>query len=444
MKSEPSVSRSDHLRRYEEGRIARAAQATPTLCWDRALGTRVWDVDGREYIDFTSGVLVMAAGHGHPRITQAITTQAQRLVNCYASPHPLRSQLADALLEIAGHPFDRAIFVTTGSEAIDTSLKIARHMTGRPGVITFSGAFHGRTLGGVSVSGTGSTRRGIGTPVSDIVRAPFPYPYRWEFGEPVADTALALTEWAAETVGVDQIGAILIEPFLGAGGVLPAPPSFVTGLQALADRIGALLIFDEIQSGLGRCGHWFNYQGLGVIPDIVVGSKALGGGLPITAVMGRSELLDRMPPGSMTSTFGGNPLACAAGLATLQVLKDENLVSNATEVSRIMLNEMRAWVGTVPAVGDVRGVGLSFGVELVSDLETKVPDSSRATAVVSAVWDEGLVVLPPAGEYGNVVRFAPPLSISAEEAVDGLGRLRRALEYTSRAAEDRHAIYAER
>jgi 4-aminobutyrate aminotransferase-like enzyme len=204
----------------------------------------VWDVDGREYLDFTSGVLVMAAGHGHPRITAAITDQAGRLVNCYASTHPLRSQLADALLAIAGPPFDRAVFVTTGSEAIDAALKIARYVTGRTGVITFSGAFHGRTLGGVSVAGTGSTRSGVGTPVPGIVRAPFPYSYRWQFGEPVADTALALTEWAADTAGADQICAILVEPFLGAGGVLPAPAHFVTGLRALADRLGAVLIFD--------------------------------------------------------------------------------------------------------------------------------------------------------------------------------------------------------
>jgi 4-aminobutyrate aminotransferase-like enzyme len=386
----------------------------------------------------------MAAGHGHHQITEAIATQATRLVNCYASTHPLRSQLADALLEIAGPPFDRTIFVTTGSEAIDASLKIARHVTGRSGVITFSGAFHGRTLGGVSVAGTGSTRKGIGSPVSDIVRAPFPYPYRWEFGEPVAETALALTQWAAETAGVDQIGAILVEPFLGAGGVLPAPRSFMLGLRELAERIGALLIFDEIQSGLGRCGEWFSYLGFGITPDLVVGSKALGGGLPITAVMGRSEVLDTLPAGSMTSTFGGNPLACAAGLATLKVLKDENLVLNASEVSRVMLQEMESWVGGVDAVGDVRGVGLSFGVELVHDLHSKTPAPELATAVASGVWEEGLVILPPAGAYGNVVRFAPPLSMSAEEALEGLGRLRRTLERVASTPEERTPAYAER
>jgi 4-aminobutyrate aminotransferase-like enzyme len=332
------------------------------------------------------------------------------------------------LLRVAGPPFDRVVFLSTGSEAIDAALKIARYVTARRGVLTFSGAFHGRTLGGVSVAGTGSMRRGIGSPMADVIRAPFPYPYRWTFGTPVADTALALATWAVDTAGPDQIGAILLEPFLGAGGALPAPPAFVSGLRDLADSLSALLIFDEIQSGLGRCGAWFNFHSLGVVPDLLVGSKALGGGLPITAVLGRGELLDRLPPGSMTSTFGGNPLACAAGIATLAVIEEERLIENAARVSQVMLREMQTWVGTVPGVGEARAVGLSMGVELVSDQATKVPATELAQRVTEKVWDEELVVLPPAGAYGNVVRFAPALCISEEEALSGLRRLRRAIE----------------
>jgi 4-aminobutyrate aminotransferase-like enzyme len=420
------MNNSEALQRREEGFIAPANRATPTLCWDHADGSKVWDVDGKEYLDFTSGVLVLAAGHGHPRIAKAISAQAAKLINCYASPHPLRGQLAEELLGLVGPPFDRALFLTTGSEAIDAALKVARYVTGRAGILSFTGAFHGRTMAGVSVAGLPSMRDGLGTPLPTVVRSPYPYPYRWHFGTPVVETALEMAALAADQAG--QIGAILVEPFLGGGGLIPAPPEFMVGLRQLADRLSAVLIFDEIQSGLGRCGSWFNFHDLGVVPDLVVGSKHLGGGLPIISVMGRSEYLDRMPAGSMTSTFGGNPLSCAAALATLAVIEDEDLVTRGARIGEMLLEEMQTWPSEVPMVGEVRGVGLSFGVELVEDATSKKPAVIAAKAVAAEVWREGLVVLPPAGAYNNVVRFAPALSISEEVAMDGLNRLRATIE----------------
>lgn len=418
---------SEQLRRREAAVLASGSIGGPAPCWLRASGTRVWDLDGRELIDFTSGVLVLAAGHGHPRITGAIAAQAAELVNCYAAPHPLRSELAAELLRIAGDPFDRVLFLTTGSEAIDGALKLARIATGRAGILTFEGAFHGRTLAGISVGGLESLRAGIGTPLPYVVRTSYPYPYRWAYEHPVDETALTLARQAVEDAGTD-IGAVLIEPFLGAGGAVPATRSFLHGVRMLADELGALLIFDEIQSGLGRCGAWFAFQDLDVVPDIVVGSKGLGSGIPIIAVISRADIADRPRPGSLTSTFGGNPLACAAGLATLAVIDEEGLVANAARVHAALVDELQTWAGQVPLVGEARGVGLSLGVELVRDAHTKEPAASEARRVVELAWEEGLVVLPPAGALGNVVRFAPTLAITVEEALDGLQRLRRAVE----------------
>jgi 4-aminobutyrate aminotransferase-like enzyme len=419
---------SSALLELEDKYIAAANRAKPAICWAKAHGTKVWDVDGREYLDFTSGVLVLAAGHSHPMISRAISEQAHELINCYASPHNFRGPLAQELLSIAGPPFDRVAFLTTGSEAIDGALKVARFVTGRPGILAFTGAFHGRTMAGVSVSGSPTMRAGLGSPVPYVYRAPYPYPYRWTYGTPVVDVALHMAEMAAEQAGPGQIGAILVEPFAGAGGVLPAPPQFMAGLRELADRLDALLILDEIQSGLGRCGDWFNFHNLGVVPDLVVGAKHLGGGLPIIAILGRTEHLEQLPAGSMTSTFGGNPLACAAAMATLQVLKQEDLVTRGARIGEMMLEEMTSWPQNLPSVGEVRGVGLSFGIELVTDGNTKEPAPTLAQAVTEAVWSEGLVLLPPAGVHGNVIRLAPPLVISDDEAMDGLSRLRSVLE----------------
>jgi 4-aminobutyrate aminotransferase-like enzyme len=403
------------LREREARVLAAAGFVEPTPCWESARGTWIRDVDGRELLDFTSGVLVIAAGHGHPRITAAIVAQAQQLVNSYAAPNPLRSQLAEEILRIAGEPFERVVFVTSGSEAIDAALKVARCATGRAGIVAFSGAFHGRTMAGISVGGLESLRTDVGSPLPHVIHSPYPYPYRWELGEPVDET------------GAEAVGAILVEPFLGAGGCIPASPGFLAGLRALADEIGALLIFDEIQSGLGRCGEWFSFHALKVRPDIFVGSKALGGGLPITAVVSRADIFECVPRGSMTSTFGGNPLACAAALATLAVIDEEGLVENAARVSADMMEQLGTWVGTVPFVGEARASGLSFGLELVGDSVTKEPVADVARRVVEVAWDHGLAVLPSAGALGNVVRFAPPLCMSSTEALEGLHRLRRAL-----------------
>lgn len=429
---------SEALRAREKAVIPPANRAEPTICWERGAGTRIWDVDGHEYLDFTSGVLITAAGHSHPAIAEAIAAQATQLVNCYASPTALRVQLAERLLDLVGEPFDRVGFVTTGSEAIDAAAKIARFATGRTGILTFGGGFHGRTLGGVSFAGLSEMRRGLGTPIGDVVRAPYPYPYRWPFGQPVDGTALELARWAIESVGPDRVGAILLEPFLGAGGVVSAPAAFLRGIRQLADEVGAVLILDEIQSGLGRCGRMFAFHESGLVPDVVVAAKGLGGGLPIIAVVSKRDLFDLLPPGSMTSTFGGNPLSCAAALATLDVIESERLVEHAARVSAVMVDAMRGWPHELRLVGEVRAAGLSFGIELVRDGETKEPADLEAFAVSSEVSNHGLVILPPAGLHGNVVRFAPPLSIPVDEALEGLRRLRTAIEVVGREAAADH------
>lgn len=407
--------------------VAAASQLTDGIRFVRASRSRMWDSHGREYLDFSSGVLVLAAGHSHPRIAEAVRDQAGQLINCYAHPNDLRDLLAQRVLEKVGPPFDRALFTTTGSEAIDTSLKVARYRTGRPGVLAFSGAFHGKTLAATGIGGLRGTRELFGETIpGPVVRAPFPNAYRWSFGEPMDEVALDLARNLAETEGPEVIGAIILEPFLGAGGVVPASPAFLAGLRRLADDIGALLILDEIQSGLGRCGSWFAFHDAGIRPDIVVGAKHLGAGLPIVALCARGDVLDPLPDGVFTSTFGGNPLACAAALASLEVIEHEQLI----EACRARSSEVRArldqMVDRYAFVGDGRTAGLSCGIEVV-DATNGSPDPAAASRVRGLAAREGLVVMPAAGVASNVVRFGPALSIPPDELHEGLDRLESAV-----------------
>lgn len=402
--------------------VSAAGQLKDGLRFTHGFGSSLWDETGRKYLDFSSGVLVLAAGHSHPRIVRAISDQAARLINCYAHPNDLRDELAQRLLNIAGAPFDRVIFMTTGSEAIDTGLKIARHHTRRTGVLTFSGAFHGKTMAGIGLAGLHDSRELFGTTLpGPVTRAPYPYPYRWEFGEPMDEVALHLARELVEREGREQFGAIVIEPFLGAGGVVSASGEFLRGIRALADDIEAVLIFDEIQSGLGRCGAWFAYQEIGVVPDVVVGAKHLGGGLPIVALLTTGAVLDNLPDSVLTSTFGGNPLSCAAAVACLSVIDEEGLIANCKAASELVSATLNDWSREYWFVAEGRVVGLSCGIELITgDKEPATRAASKARLLAA---EEGLVILPAAGVHANVVRFAPPLSITSQETKEGLAKL---------------------
>jgi 4-aminobutyrate aminotransferase/(S)-3-amino-2-methylpropionate transaminase len=402
------------------------------ITWDRGSGSLVWDTDGREYIDFTSGVLVTNIGHAHPAVAAAVALEATRLTNCYDFHHPLRGETARRIVGYAGPPFEQAALFTTGAEAIDAAIKIARAATGRFEVISFQNAFHGRTMGAAGIGGLRTTRLGAGPMLPGVYSTPFAYCYRCPIGQTYPECRIAcanLLDAIADTHSTGSIAAVVVEAYLGSGGGVVAPPEFYARIRDFCDRTGALLVLDEVQSGFGRTGVWFAFQQLGIVPDLLVTAKGIANGLPLSAVIGRRETFAAVSPGSLGSTYGGNPVSCAAALATMDVLEEEHLPERAARIGAEMLETLRGWQmqGEFPHVGDIRGIGLSFGIEMVEDRATREPAPERALGVVYAAADAGLLTLPPSGNLGNVVRLAPALNIPDDLLREGLSRLRTVL-----------------
>ncbi|MCC6313284.1 MAG: aspartate aminotransferase family protein [Thermomicrobiales bacterium] len=412
--------------RYEPARPA----GHDAIVWDRGLGSLVWDVDGREYIDFTSGVLVTNIGHAHPEVASAVAREAARLTNCYDFSHPTRSELAERVVNAAGSPFDQVAFFTTGAEAIDAALKITRAATGRFEFISFQHAFHGRTMGAAGIGGLKTTRLHAGPMLPGVHSVPFAYCYRCPIGHtyPSCNIACAnLLDAIAETHATGSIAAVVIEAYLGSGGGVVAPLEFYARVRDFCDRTGALLVLDEVQSGFGRTGAWFAFQRLGITPDLIVTAKGIANGLPLSAVIGTRAMLESVPPGGLGSTFGGNPVSCAAALATMNVLERDRLPERAAVVGERMLATLRGWQDEFPHVGDIRGIGMSFGIEMVENQATRQPAPERALGVVYGSAAAGLLTLPPSGNLGNVVRLAPALNIPENLLDEGLARLRSVL-----------------
>ena len=398
------------------------------LEWASARGARVRSTDGREFIDFTSGVFVTNTGHCHPRVVDAIQSQAAQLLNCYDAPHPLRSAVVERLTRLAGPSFDAVSLTTTGAEAIDSALKAAKAFTGRYETLSFSWAFHGKTIAALSLSGLAGTRRGVGPVVPGSIVGMYPTCYHCPLKLTYPSCNVACFDATEEVFATNTTGglaAVVVEAYLGAGGAFVAPPDFWPKVRAFADAQGAVLILDEIQTGFGRTGTMFAFQQFGIIPDILVVAKGMASGLPMSAVISRREILEALAPGVMASTYGGNPLSCAACLATLDVLEDEDLPGRAAKLGRRAIDRMSRWVGEIEGVGDVRGIGLAFGIELVR--ADGSPDAERALRVLYAAEQEGVVTLPPAGAWNNVVRLGPPLVISEADLDAGLDALERAL-----------------
>jgi 4-aminobutyrate aminotransferase-like enzyme len=406
------------------------------VAWESARGARVSTQDGRELIHFTSGVFVTNTGHCHPRVVSAVQEQAGRLMNCYDAPHDGRTRVAERLVELAGPPFDAVSLQTTGAEAIDVAVKAAKAYTGNYETLSFSWAFHGKTLAALSLSGLPGTRRGVGPVMPGSIVGPYPTCYRCPLNLRYPECQVACFD-VAEGVFRDNstgsLAAVVVEAYLGAGGAYVAPPEFWPKVRAFADAHGAVLILDEIQTGFGRTGTMFAFQQFGIVPDVLVVAKGMASGLPMSAVISRREILDSLAAGVLSSTYGGNPLSCAACLATLDVLDDEALPARAARLGARALSRMRGWVGQIPGVGDVRGIGLAFGVELIRPDGS--PDPARALAVLYEADREGVITLPPAGNFGNVVRLAPPLVIADGELDAGLDALERALRATSAVAQ---------
>lgn len=388
--------------------------------WSHGEGHRLFDTSGRAYLDFANGIAVTALGHHHPRVTVAIHAQVDRLIGPtgaigYAEPVV---RLADMLTATLPDPIDSVMFLNSGSEAIDGALKLARRVTGRPGIVAFRGGFHGRTFGATSVTTSSlNYRTGYEPLLPGVFFAPYPAAYPDFEGdeERASAAALAILGSLLETViAPSMVGSMLIEPVRGEGGYNPAPASFLQGLRRLCDEHGILLIADEVQTGFARTGRMWGFEASGIVPDVVVMAKAIANGLPLSAIATSRALMERWGKSAHGSTYGGNPVACAAGIAVLETIAEEHLVENAA----VRGAELRAGLARIaaeePRIGDIRGPGLMVGVEFVKDRETHEPDGALAKAVIAGAADLGLLLLT-CGSVGQTIRWIPPIDATAAE-----------------------------
>jgi 4-aminobutyrate aminotransferase / (S)-3-amino-2-methylpropionate transaminase / 5-aminovalerate transaminase len=388
-----------------------------------AHGAVIDDVDGNRFIDLGAGIAVVNVGHAHPRVVEAVTSQAARFLHtCFqVTPYEGYVEVCEELARrTPGTHEKRSALVNSGAEAVENAVKIARAATGRSAVIAFDQAFHGRTLLGMSLTAkVNPYKKNFGPYAPEIYRAPFSYPFR---GTGSLEETLA---WIEGSVDPAEVACVVVEPIAGEGGFVVPAPGWCAGLAEWCERNGVLFVADEVQTGFGRTGDWFACEYEGVVPDLIATAKGLGGGLPIGGVTGRAEIMDKIHVGGLGSTFGGNPVSCAAALASIAVIEKEGLVARAEQMGTRMLDQLRTMQGASSGVGDVRGRGAMVAIELVDD--NGRPDANRAKAITSACHREGVLVLT-AGTNGNVVRLLPPLVIADELLDEGLDILAAAVK----------------
>jgi 4-aminobutyrate aminotransferase/(S)-3-amino-2-methylpropionate transaminase len=395
---------------------------------EEASGARITDVDGNVFIDFTGGVGCLNVGHAHPHVVAAAQEQLARFAHTDFTivPYEVYVGLAERLLALV--PFRgpaKAAFFNSGAEAVENAVKIARAATGRPAVIAFDGAFHGRTLMALSLtSKTHPYKAGFGPYAPEVYRVPFPGDYRG----PTAEEALAALRRAFRTqVAAETVAAIVVEPVQGEAGFIPAPRAFMEGLRQVCDEHGIVLVVDEVQTGFGRTGRLFAIEHYGIEPDLMTVAKSIAGGLPLSGVLGKARIMDAPGDSAVGGTFVGNPVAQAAALAVLDVIEEEGLVERADALGETMRTRMLAWQERFAAIGDVRGLGAMLAIELVRDRETKEPAAELATRVAESAFQRGLLLLK-AGVDGNCIRVLAPLVLTDAELDEALGVWEEALE----------------
>jgi len=400
--------------------VPRGITSAHPVAVDRAKGAELWDVSGKRYIDFAGGIGVMNVGHAHPRVMKAVHEQLDRATHTSFQVVHYESylRLAERLCEVT--PIDgpkKAIFFSTGAEAIENAVKIARAATGRQAVISFRGGFHGRTLLALTLTGSVQPyKQDFGPYAAEVYQTPFPYVYRgWNTEAALAD----LDNLLESEVGPKRVAAIAIEPVLGEGGFVPAPLDFMRRLRELCDRHGILFIADEIQTGFGRTGKFFAIEHSGVQPDLMTVAKSLAAGFPLSAVVGKADVMDAPGPGGLGGTYGGNPVACAAGLAVMDIMRDEKLPERAARIGSVVEERMQSWARDHEVIGDVRAVGAMAGMELVRDRKTKEPADKETANMLATAREKGLIILR-CGVHHNVIRTLMPLTISDEHLEEGL------------------------
>lgn len=391
-------------------------QATPVVA-DRGEGSYLYDVDGHRHLDLTAGIGVTSTGHCHPRVVRAAQDQVGQLIHGQYSivmHQPLRD-LTQRLGAVLPPGIDSLFFANSGSEAIEAALRLVRQVTGRPNVIVFQGGFHGRTVATASMT-TSATRftSGVSPLMDGVHMAPFPYAYHYGWDEnTTTDFVLRELDYLFATrTAPDQTAAFFVEPMLGEGGYVPANTEFLAGLRQRADEHGILLVIDEIQTGCGRTGRFWAHQHFAGRPDVITTAKGLASGFPLSAMATSQELMAQVPAGTQGGTYGGNAVSCAAALATLDVIEEEDLVENAAQRGRQLLDGARRIGAHTPQIGDVRGLGLLVGTEFTTSGGT--PDAATAQAAQQAAANRGLLLLT-GGSFGNVVRMVPPLVVTADQ-----------------------------
>lgn len=419
---------SEELHKRRGGAVARGVGSVIGSYVEHASGGTLTDVDGREWIDFAAGIAVTSVGHSAPRVVEAVRAQVERFTHTCFMVAPYESYVAvcEQLNAVTPGGFEkRSALFNSGAEAVENAVKIARHATGRPAVVVFDHAYHGRTNLTMALTAKNMPyKHRFGPFAGEIYRVPMSYPLR-DGGLSGADAAARAIEMVEKQVGAENVAALLIEPIQGEGGFVVPAPGFLPALRSWATAAGVVFVADEIQTGFCRTGDWFACQHEGVEPDLVTLAKGIAGGLPLAAVTGRAELMDAVHVGGLGGTYGGNPIACAAALATIETMHELDLAAAARRIESVLAPRLRAAAERDPRIAEVRGRGAMLAVELVQP-GTLVPDPLATSAVSAACHAAGLLTLT-CGTYGNVLRFLPPLVISDEQLTRGADILDGAL-----------------
>jgi 4-aminobutyrate aminotransferase/(S)-3-amino-2-methylpropionate transaminase len=424
------MSTNTELHARREAAVARGVGISHPMAYTaRAENAELWDADGKRYIDFAGGIAVLNTGHRHPKVIAAVKAQLDRFTHtCFqVTPYEPYVALAERLNAIA--PIEgpaKTVFLTTGAEALENAIKIARAATGRPGVITFAGGYHGRTLLTMAMTGKVLPYKKRFAPMpAEIYHAPFPFE---PFGVSVADSIRGIEMLFRADIEPERVAAIVIEPVQGEGGFIPAPTELLVALREICDRHGILLIVDEVQTGFGRTGKMFGIEHSGVKPDLMTIAKSLAGGFPLSGVIGRAAVMDAPEPGGLGGTYAGNPLACAAALAVLDVIRDENLVERANAIGATMKGRLEriASRNDVAPITAIRGPGAMIAFDIVKQRGSYEPDPETTKQVIARARDHGLIVIS-CGVYGNAIRLLVPLTVSDTILGEGMDALEAAL-----------------
>jgi 4-aminobutyrate aminotransferase/(S)-3-amino-2-methylpropionate transaminase len=411
------------LQQRKTAAIARGQGNTYQTYVDHAKGSEIWDVEGNRYIDFGAGIAVCNTGHSHPKVIQAATEQMQKFSHTCVTvnPYEVAIELAEKLTALApGNSPKKAIFVTTGAEAVENCVKIARAYTGRRGVIAFNGGYHGRTNLTMGLTGKITPYKNLFGPFpAEIYHVPYPMIVH---GVTTGDSLKALENIFQVDIAPTDVAAIIIEPVQGEGGFYAAPKELMQALRALCDEHGIVLIADEIQTGFGRTGKMFCCEHSGVEPDLITMAKGIAGGFPLAAVVGKTDIIDVSLPGGLGGTYGGSPIGCAAGLAVLDVIEEENLIARSNEVGAIFNKRLSTLQSNYPRlIGELRNLGSMIAIELVKNGDCDQPNPELTKAIIANAAQHGLVLLA-CGFYGNVIRFLPALTISDDIVNEGIDK----------------------